>query len=64
MKTQMKVVVTCCVLYKFINRWNIKDDLFKDTLNEVMEDDDLVDEEIRISKRTMLVVLVMWTSDL
>ena len=45
MKTQVKIVVACCVLHNFIHRWNHEDDLFVNAFNEMMNDDDLDDEK-------------------
>lgn len=65
MKTQVKIVVACCILHNFIRQWDLEDDLFWNVLNEVMEEDDLIDEENQaIEKRTMLVTIVMRTCNL
>ncbi|XXG82524.1 hypothetical protein AAC387_Pa10g0452 [Persea americana] len=44
-KTQVKIVVACCVVHNFICRWNLYDELFKEALNEMMEDVDINDEQ-------------------
>ncbi|RWR83784.1 putative nuclease HARBI1 [Cinnamomum micranthum f. kanehirae] len=44
-KTQVKIVVACCVVHNFIHRWNIDDELIREALNEMMEEADLNDEQ-------------------
>ena len=45
MKIKVKIIVACCLLHNFIRRWNLENNLFRNALNETMEEDDLVDEE-------------------
>ena len=49
-KTQVKIIVACCVLHNFIHQWNVEDELFEAAWNEMMEEDDRADEQYQDSE--------------
>lgn len=41
----MKIVVACCVLHNFIRQWNLDDVMFREAINESLEDENMGDEQ-------------------